>query len=150
MLYFAYGANLNLRGMKRRCPKAVPHGPAVLKGYRLEFRLYATIVPDEKSSVQGALYTLTPTCWRPLDEYEGKEYDKITVTVDTPDGAREAFAYVMKAGSLFNSGRMPPSLPYFSEIQRGYADWKFDARALRHARLATLHPEKRKRVKAAV
>jgi len=141
MLYFAYGANLNLRGMKRRCPKAVPRGAAVLKGYRLEFRLYATIVPDAKAVVQGALYTLTPTCWRALDEFEGKEYDKITITVETTDGACEAFAYVMKAGA-----RMPPSLPYFSDIQRGYSDWKLDARALRQARLATLHPEKLQKI----
>ena len=142
MFYFAYGANLNLRGMKRRCPKATAHSAATLAGYRLEFRIYATIVPDKDAKVLGALYELTPACWRSLDGYEGPEYDKISVTVETNDGPQQATAYALKAGE-----RAPPSVAYYGDIARGYTDWKLDATHLRKARLATLHPEKSKPVK---
>ena len=142
MLYFAYGANLNLRGFKRRCLKAMPVGAAKLAGYRLEFRTYATIVPDAGAEVLGALYDLTPQCLRSLDEYEGPEYDKITVTVATDDGPKDATAYIMKAGE-----RAPPSVSYFTDIARGYGDWKLDAQVLRRARLMTLHPVKVERVR---
>lgn len=139
MLYFAYGANLNLRGMKRRCPKAAPVCAAKLASYKLEFRIYATITPDAAGEVLGALYELTPHCLRALDGYEGPEYKQITVTVETADGPREAVSYIMKAGE-----RSPPSVQYYGDIARGYTDWKLDAGVLRRARLATLHPEKRK------
>lgn len=144
MLYFAYGANLNLRGMKRRCPKAEPVTAATLKGYRLEFRTYATIIADPKADVLGALYRLTPQCFRSLDEYEGPEYKKITVTVDANGEAQEATAYMMHAGALFEKGRAPPSVMYFTDIARGYADWKLDVNVLRRVRYALLQPERRK------
>jgi gamma-glutamylcyclotransferase (GGCT)/AIG2-like uncharacterized protein YtfP len=137
MLYFAYGANLNLRGMKRRCPRATPVSAATLKGYRLEFRTYATIVADAAAEVLGALYELTPQCWRSLDDFEGDDYEKITITVDTAQGAREATAYIMKAGA-----RGAPSVAYFTELARGYTDWKYDAGILRRARYALLQPVK--------
>jgi gamma-glutamylcyclotransferase (GGCT)/AIG2-like uncharacterized protein YtfP len=138
MLYFAYGANLNLRGMKRRCPKAEPVTAATLKGYRLEFRTYATIVAEPKAEVLGALYRLTPHCFRSLDEYEGPAYKKITVRVETDGGAQEATAYMMHAGE-----RAPPSVMYFTDIARGYADWKLDVSVLRKSRYALLQPERR-------
>ncbi len=144
MLYFAYGANLLLRGMKRRCPKATPLSAGVLKGYRLEFRTYVTIVPEPSAQTFGALYELTPGCWRGLDDYEGSTYKKITVTVETSDGPREATAYIMHAGV-----RMPPSVAYYGDIARGYGDWKLDVKHLRSARLATLHAENSKPAKAA-
>ena len=137
MLYFAYGANLNLRGMKRRCLKSKPLMGATLPGYRLEFRTYATIVVDDTADVVGALYELTTACWRDLDAYEGPEYKRIPVTVETAEGPREAMAYAMTDGK-----RAPPSIAYYGEIARGYTDWKLDALRLRRARLATLHPEK--------
>jgi gamma-glutamylcyclotransferase (GGCT)/AIG2-like uncharacterized protein YtfP len=142
MLYFAYGANLNLRGMKRRCPKAIALSVATLGGYRLEFRTYATIMPDSNAKVLGAIYELTPACWRALDGYEGPEYDKITVSVETSEGSQQATAYVLKAGE-----RAPPSVAYYGDIARGYTDWKLDTGPLRKARLATLHPDKPKPTK---
>jgi gamma-glutamylcyclotransferase (GGCT)/AIG2-like uncharacterized protein YtfP len=147
MLYFAYGANLNLRGFKRHCPKAAPVSAAMLCGYRLEFRIYATIVVDAAAQTLGAVYALTPACWRVLDEYEGPGYDKVALTVETADGPRKATAYIMKAGT-----RSPPSIAYYGNIARGYTDWKLDASFLRKARLATLHADNPKpmRVKAAV
>jgi gamma-glutamylcyclotransferase (GGCT)/AIG2-like uncharacterized protein YtfP len=139
MLYFAYGANLNLRGMKRRCPRATPVCAATLRGYRLEFRTYVTIAADAAARVDGALYELTPACWRALDRYEGSTYAKITVTVETADGPKQATAYILEGGE-----RAAPTVAYFNDIARGYSDWKLDVTVLRRARLALLHPEKPK------
>jgi len=138
MLYFAYGANLNLRDMRRRCPQATPVSTATLSGYRLVFRLYADIVPDANGVVHGALYQLTPACVRALDAFEGEGYSKLNVKVDTvADGPRDAMAYVLGKGDV-----TPPQLEYFTVIARGYADWKLDPDILRRARFATLHPQK--------
>ncbi len=139
MLYFAYGANLNLRGMKRRCPRAVPVGLATLPGHRLEFRTFITVVAYASSDVTGALYKLTPGCWRALDDYEGDDYEKVTLRVKTDSGAEDAVVYVMQGGA-----RKAPALAYYTDIARGYIDWKLDEADLRRARLATLHPEKAK------
>ncbi len=137
MLLFAYGANLNLRGMKRRCPKAVAVTATKLSGYRFEFRGFATIVPDSAGQVLGALYRLSPACWRALDDYEGPRYSKIAVSVEGQGGVCAAITYVMTAGE-----RAAPTVAYYTAIARGYGDWKLDAAPLRRARLATLHPEK--------
>lgn len=138
MLYFAYGANLNVRGMKRRCPQAQAIGVATLNGYRLEFRRFITLAPDPKGTVPGVLFELTPACRRALDTYEGADYSKIEVKVATAEGDAAATAYIMKSGE-----RAPPTIAYYNEIARGYTEWKFDVQILRRARLAILEkPEK--------
>ena len=58
-LYFAYGMNTNQEEMAYRCPSAVPMGRAILPGYRLEFKSFATIVSDPKETVEGVLWTIT-------------------------------------------------------------------------------------------
>ena len=137
MLYFAYGANLNLRNLKRSAPQAKPLRIATLQGYRLVFRGYADIAPDKNGAVVGALYEITPACVRTLDQYEGEDYRKIEVTVQADDGSHTAMAYVMKGGDI-----APPQLAYYNIIARGYADWKLDVEPLRRARYASVRPVK--------
>ena len=137
MIYFAYGANLNLRNLKRSAPQAKPLCVGKLAGYRLVFRGYADIAPDKDGVVLGALYDITPVGVRALDTYEGEDYRKIDVTVNTDDGPRQAMAYVMKGGDI-----APPQIAYYTVIARGYADWKLDAEPLRRARYASVRPVK--------
>ena len=70
--YFAYGANIIAADMARRCPAAGEIGTAVLSGWRFVVgrRGYATIVPEPKAHVVGVVWSLTPACERPLDEFE--------------------------------------------------------------------------------
>ncbi len=135
MLYFAYGSNLERRGMARRCPKAKGLTAARLDGYRLVFRLTIDITPGPSGVVWGALYELTPTCQRALDKYEDapRLYRQVKVTVVTDDGSHEALAYVMNDKSI-----APPDVAHYTSIARGYADWKLDEAPLRRARLAVL------------
>ena len=51
MLYFAYGSNLNLRNFKRHAPRATPVSAATLRGYKLVFRQFCDITPDQNPIV---------------------------------------------------------------------------------------------------
>ena len=135
MLYFAYGANVNQRNLKRYAPRARALCAARLQGYRLVFKGFADAVKDAKSDLAGVLYEITPACELALDRYEDVPalYRKTTVTVDTDDSPREAMIYVMNGGAI-----APPDIAYFNIVARGYAEWKFDANILRQARFATL------------
>ena len=140
MLYFAYGANVNMRNLKRHAPRARALCVARLPGHRLVFKGFADVTKDAKSSVTGVLYEITAACELALDRYEEapKLYRKTTVTVDTDEGARDAMMYVMNGGVI-----APPDIAYFNIIARGYAEWKFDANILRQARFATLQIQRR-------
>ena len=135
MLYFAYGANLLRRGMKRRCPAAKPLGAVLLQGYRLCFRRNADIEEHKGGVVPGALWDLTPACERALDSFEGPEYRKITVELMHDETSVSAIAYVMsKPGSL-----APPNMTYYRDLAMGYRDWTLDEKVLRRARYDTLN-----------
>lgn len=135
MLYFAYGANVNQRNLKRHAPRARALGIARLPGYRLVFKQFADVIKDAKATVDGVLYEITAPCELALDRYEDfpKLYRKATVTVEAAEGPRAAMIYVMNGFDL-----APWDIAYFNIIARGYADWKFNAKILRDARFATL------------
>ena len=144
MLYFAYGANVNQRNIKRYAPRARTLGPARLAGHRLVFKQFADVIKDAKSNVDGVLYEITGACELALDRYEDfpKLYRKATVTVETAEGPRDAMLYVMNGGIMNGGGGAPPDIAYFNILARGYAEWKFDAKILRDARFATLRPSR--------
>lgn len=137
MLYFAYGAHVNVRNLTRIARAAKVIGPAWLPAHRLVFMTYAAVVPDPASRVPGVLYEVTPACLRALDRYEDVPalYRRGEVTVETDAGSRSALIYLREGGEI-----APPDVDYFNIIARGYAAWKFDAGALRKARFATLQP----------
>ncbi len=74
VLYFAYGANLDLRRFRRRCPGAVVLGRALLRNYQLAFTRYdrhekggvADIVPEAGAQVRPpSRDSQTPASRRP-------------------------------------------------------------------------------------
>lgn len=76
MLYLAYGSNLHLLQMARRCPTAKVFGTALLNGYRMLFRGngwggVATVERDAESSVPVLLWEIQPADEAALDRYEG-------------------------------------------------------------------------------
>lgn len=76
--YFAYGSNLDLARMFRRCPSARVLGPARLSGFDLRFAGHsrrwnastATIAPG-RGEVVGILYELDDDALCRLDAFEG-------------------------------------------------------------------------------
>ena len=107
-----------------------------LYGYRLVFRGHIDFAPDPAGSVWGGLYGLSDACLRALDHYEESPaiYRRIGVTVDRNGTPCEAMAYIMNKTTI-----APPSVAYYGEIARGYADWNLDTAPLRRARLDVLH-----------
>ncbi|KAI5807191.1 hypothetical protein EDC01DRAFT_608786 [Geopyxis carbonaria] len=71
--YFAYGSNLWLPQMARRCPESLYIGRAVLAGYRIHIneRGYANIVADATETVEGLCFLLSTDDEAALDESEG-------------------------------------------------------------------------------
>ena len=151
-LYFAYGSNINLKQMARRCPAAQVVGPVTLENYELAFRGsgFATIVPKKGSVVHGLLWSITPFCEQALDRYEGypRHYTKEPVTVRGADG-REAsvMAYVM--AEEWSRHPALPSETYYGIIRRGFEENGLPVGSLEDARDRTIQAlrEERKAVK---
>lgn len=120
-LYFAYGSNLNRAEMRMRCPGSKPFIPAQLSDWRLTFRGVADIEPAEGRTVLGAIWFLTAPDVRSLDRYEGAPslYSRRPVRVETSEGPKQAFTYVMCDPDY----RGLPSESYLARIGEGYRDW---------------------------
>ncbi len=76
MFYFAYGSNMMVPQMQRRCPGAQLLGPGVLRHWQFSIttRGTANIVPSEGAEVFGVLWKCTPLhLWR-LDRFEGAHF----------------------------------------------------------------------------
>ena len=134
-LYFAYGSNINLNQMEYRCPDASVVGPVVLEGWELLFRRggFATIAPKEGKTVQGLLWSITPSCERSLDRYEGypRFYDKKMVTVRDSEGrSLSVMAYIMD--DRFREPMLPTE-SYYNGILEGYQQNGLPVSALKKA-----------------
>ena len=134
-LYFAYGSNINLGQMEYRCPDASVVGPVVLEGWELLFRRggFATITPKEGDTVHGLLWSLTRSCERSLDRYEGypRFYDKKMVTVRDSEGrSLSVMAYIMD--DRFREPMLPAE-SYYNGILEGYQQNGLPVSALKKA-----------------
>lgn len=106
-LYAAYGSNMDPRQMAERSPHSPMAGTGWLDGWRLTFGgadlgwegALATVVEEASSQVFVVLYDLTPLDEHALDAWEGAlgVYDKIRVRVETLDGDKLAWLYVLNA-----------------------------------------------------
>ncbi|MBQ7071581.1 MAG: gamma-glutamylcyclotransferase [Ruminococcus sp.] len=117
MLYIAYGSNINLPQMSFRCPHSKVVGTAVVKGWELEFRGVATIVPKPDTEVPVLLWELDPRDIPALNRYEGFPhlYRQQEIEVETPDGKAKGMVYLMNRGQI-----SPPSQGYLQTIWDGY------------------------------
>ena len=107
-LYLAYGSNLNVEQMMRRCPGAKIAGIGEIEGYRLLFKgsktgSYLTIEKAPGYKVLVAVWQVTAADERNLDIYEGfptfyyKKAFRIECT-SLQTGRKktiDAFAYIM-------------------------------------------------------
>ena len=107
--YLAYGSNLHVAQMLRRCPEAKAVGTAWLEGWRLEFRgsktgAYLTIVPDRRARTPVGVWQITDRHEKSLDRYEGFptfyhkqefEVDLEPLRADFEPGRIKAMAYIM-------------------------------------------------------
>ena len=131
-LYFAYGMNTNQEEMSYRCPDARALGKAMLPGYRLEFKSFATIVPSPKESVEGVLWTIIDSDESALDMLEGypEFYDKKTVSVEHDNQSYIAMTYIMSPREQGHA----PSDGYYSMVSEGYQSFGLSQQQLLDAK----------------
>lgn len=116
-IYIAYGSNINLEQMSRRCPTAETITTGYISGFELEFRGVATIVPKENSKVPVLIWDIKPEDEKALDHYEGFPYvyRKEYFSLDIGGEKCKAMAYVMNSGQI-----KEPSAGYYNCILEGY------------------------------
>jgi gamma-glutamylcyclotransferase (GGCT)/AIG2-like uncharacterized protein YtfP len=128
--YFAYGSNLDINQMKKRCiadPKFLSIG--YLPGHRLTFSQYfepwgggiANVVETPKSKVWGVIYELSREALEQLDAHEGyygedsSDYTRTQHMTITPEGQRYlTWVYTLKRKDV---DFIPPSQRYMNIIK---------------------------------
>ena len=130
-LYVAYGSNLNIEQMARRCPTARVYGVGVLNNWELLFRGnsrgfgVATVERKKGSTVPVGLWEIEDEDEKSLDIYEGYPflYGKQNVYVTMEDGSKKkAMVYIMTPGHLPTG----PNRGYETIIRTGYEDFGLD------------------------
>jgi hypothetical protein len=137
-LNIAYGSNLNLNQMARRCPTAKVYGKAILKNYRLLFKgtyasAYATIEAYPGGKVPVLIWKLQPRDEKALDIYEGYPvfYDKKDIQLKLENGETvTAMVYIMTEKRIRLS---LPAQSYLKTIQKGYHSAGFDQKIIEEA-----------------
>ena len=98
-LYFAYGSNMDVAAMARRCPRSRPLALARLMRHRFFVMAsgYASVRRDPPRAVQGLLWELSPRDVPALDAYEDVAsglFVKRMLPVISTLGPRRALVYV--------------------------------------------------------
>jgi hypothetical protein len=97
-LYFAYGANMDVEAMARRCPRSRPLGPARLMRHRLAIMRegWLTATRDPRGRAHGVLWDLALADVPALDRFEGLGdglYAKAFQPVIGAGGPKRALVY---------------------------------------------------------
>jgi gamma-glutamylcyclotransferase len=99
VLYFAYGSNLSLEQMNKRCPESVKIGKGILKNYMwiINSRGFANVVKSPLDYVEGTVYVISKQDEDTLDKKEGVKlgcYEKKTLRILMGTFERECLVYV--------------------------------------------------------
>ena len=146
--YFAYGSNLDLPQMKRRCPSSKLISKGSLSGYRLTFNRFssgwgggvADVIQEQGSEVWGLVFEISDTDLERLDRYEGynkernegrKElnsrymtdlYERWKTVIDTSNGqVCDVWVYTVVEKQKF----VPPTSEYLQIIKDAAVKWNF-------------------------
>ena len=122
--YFAYGSNLWLEQMQRRCPGYRAVGIGFLRGFRwiISTRGYANIIKSEPDEVRGVIYEISESDECGLDECEGVHcgaYRKELMMIEAEGQCVECLVYV---DPVEQEGE--PKQEYIERINKGVLDSK--------------------------
>ena len=150
--YFAYGSNLDLLQMKRRCPLSKLISKGSLSGHRLTFNKYssgwsggvADVIQDEGSEVWGLVFEISDSDLERLDRYEGYHkdqtslYERWKAVIDTPDGqVCDVWVYTVVEKQKF----VQPTLEYLQIIKDAAVRWNFPKVYQQTLELASIRAE---------
>lgn len=130
-LYLAYGSNMNLEQMARRCPTAKVVGHTMLENWRLIFNGVASVERSKGGSVPVVVWDIKPSDEAALDVYEGwpRLYRKEMRRIEL-DGKRiNAMIYIMNNVRHHSQ----PHESYYNTIREGYISAGFDTKILEMA-----------------
>ena len=134
--YFAYGSNLDLSQMKRRCPEYRLISKGSLSGYRLTFNRFssgwgggvADVIQDQDSKVWGLVFEISDSDLERLDRYEGYNknqtsmYERWKTVINTPNGQiSDVWVYTVVEKQNF----VQPTLEYLQIIKDAAVRWNF-------------------------
>ena len=130
-LYLAYGSNMNLAQMARRCPTAVVVGHAMLENWKLIFNGVASVERSKGDSVPVVVWDIQPKDEKALDVYEGwpRLYRKETRRIRLDGKLVNAMIYIMNNVRSYS----PPNDYYYNTILDGYISAGFDTKILESA-----------------
>ncbi|NCD09459.1 MAG: gamma-glutamylcyclotransferase [Negativicutes bacterium] len=145
--YIAYGSNLNINQMKRRCPTAKVVGTGFIEDYELLFKGsktggYLTIKKAEGKSLPVAIWKVTELDEQALDRYEGYPtfYYKTDVEINIKgiktgkEYRKKAFVYIMHEDRDVGM----PSKYYVMTCLEGYKTFGFSPKYLEDALLKSM------------
>jgi 5-oxoprolinase (ATP-hydrolysing) len=126
-LYFAYGSNLDVEQMVRRCPSAQPLEAARLLHHCLDFTVYsqrwrggaADVLLRSEQEVWGGLYRVPEHELFGLDRYEAG-YTRVWIDVHTRASRVLAHTYRAREQRSFE-----PSPRYLDTLLRSARSWGF-------------------------
>ena len=144
--YLAYGSNLDVFQMRRRCPGAKPIGTAMIPDYELLYKgsqtgAYLTIEKREGGEVPVAVWEVTADDEARLDRYEGYPtfYYKREMRLPVKLGSGKtkqmtAFVYIMHEERKLGI----PTSNYIRTCEIGYMVFGFDLKYLNDAYARTV------------
>lgn len=146
--YLAYGSNLYLEQMYKRCPNCKLIGSSILKDYRLAYkgecdgRGFLTIEPCKGMELPVGVFDLTPSDVDALNKYEGypNVYSKLWFNIPVDGTIYNAFIYIMNEGYNYSL----PSSGYERICMQGYETFNFDPTYLNEAVVYTLSQQSKK------
>ena len=124
ILYFAYGSNLSLEQMNKRCPESVKIEKGILKNYKwiINSRGYANVIKSSSDYVEGVVFRITKHDECTLDKKEGVKlgcYEKKTLRILMGTFERECLVYV---DPIVTEGKIKSD--YAKKINQGIIDSK--------------------------
>jgi gamma-glutamylcyclotransferase (GGCT)/AIG2-like uncharacterized protein YtfP len=129
-LYFAYGSNMDVNAMARRCPRSKALGLARLERHQLAVMRegWLTAVRASSSAVHGVLWDLALSDIPALDRHESLSqslYVKLTQAVIAERGPKRAIVYI---GANSGPGVLRPA--YIAEVLAAARSWRLPAEAV--------------------
>lgn len=130
--YIAYGSNLSIFQMAKRCPTAKVVGTSILDDWRLLFNGPATIERKKGYKVPILIWEIEPLDEESLDRYEGypSYYRKEMLDVEVNGKNINAMVYIMNT----NKEHIPSDY-YYRVLEQGYERFGFDKNILEQALL---------------
>lgn len=137
--YIAYGSNLNIEQMKRRCPHSSIVGSAILEDYELTFKYFLTVEKKQGAKTPIGVWEINDEDEKRLDAYEGypTHYRKEYIDILINGKPKKALIYVM------NNIRdvQPPNGSYMETCTIGYKDFGLDLNYLNDALIRSFNGE---------